>query len=183
MARLSFPPPDELSPAARDVYDATAAGRRGRVPANVMVWLRSPELASRAQRLGEFLRFETTLGPRRSELAILVVARHCTSPYEWAIHAREADAAGVPAHVIADIANRRTPHFADDGDRLVFEFSAELMRSHRVPQALYDDAVTALGEQATVELVGLIGYYTLVAMTLNAFEIEPPANGVSPLAP
>ena len=70
MARLSFPPPDELSPAARDVYDATAAGRRGSVPANVMVWLRSPELASRAQRLGEFLRYETTLGPRHSELAV-----------------------------------------------------------------------------------------------------------------
>src|SRR3954468_2378605 len=100
-ARLSFPPPDELSAAARAVYDATAAGRRGTVPANVQVWLRSPELASRAQRLGEFLRYETILGARRSELAILVVARHCTSLYEWAIHAREAAAAGVPPDVIA----------------------------------------------------------------------------------
>ena len=84
MSRLSVPTLDEMTAEQRAVYDATAAGRRGRTPANVMAWLHSPELASRAQQLGEFVRYNTTLTPRLSELAILLVARHCTSQYEWA---------------------------------------------------------------------------------------------------
>jgi 4-carboxymuconolactone decarboxylase len=183
MSRLAFPPAEALAPDARTVYDQTAAGRRGRVPANVMAWLRSPEMAARAQRLGEFARYETTLGARRSELAILVVARHWTAQYEWAIHAAEAARAGVPADLIADIAGRRTPRFEDEIDRIVFEFSSALLERHTVPDAIYRATVAALGEQATVELVGVLGYYTLVAMTLNTFEIEPPAGGIAPLAP
>jgi 4-carboxymuconolactone decarboxylase len=174
MSRLEFPDRDALSAAARDVYDATASGRRGRVPKNVMVWLRSPELAARAQRLGEFVRYETTLGQRRSELAILVVARRWTAQYEWAIHAAEAARAGVPLAIIADIAERRTPDFDDEVDQIIFDFSTALVTSSSVPDEVYRKTVGTLGEQATVELVAVIGYYTFVAMTLNAFEIEPP---------
>jgi 4-carboxymuconolactone decarboxylase len=94
MTRLTFPCVHDMTDAQRTVYDATVAGRRGRVPAPVLAWLHSPELASRAQRLGEFVRDETTLNPRLSELAILVVARHWTSQYEWAAH--EAEAQGRP---------------------------------------------------------------------------------------
>jgi 4-carboxymuconolactone decarboxylase len=174
MSRLEFPDRDALSAAARQVYDATASGRRGRVPKNVMVWLRSPELADRAQRLGEFVRYETTLGRRRSELAILVVARRWTAQYEWAIHAAEAARAGVPLAIIADIAERRTPEFEDEVDQIIFDFSTALVTSSSVPDEVYRKTVGRLGEQATVELVAVIGYYTFVAMTLNAFEIEPP---------
>ena len=108
MSRLSFPAREAMSDAAREVYDATASGRRGVVPANVMVWLRSPVFAARAQKLGEFARYETSLGARRSEIAILVVARHWTAQYEWATHAMEAAKAGVRAEIIGDIAARRT---------------------------------------------------------------------------
>lgn len=183
MSRVSFPVRAAMSEAAREVYDATVSGRRGVVPANVMVWLRSPEFAARAQKLGEFTRYETSLGPRRSEIAILVVARHWTAQYEWAVHAAEAATAGVPAGVIADIAARRVPRFDQDAERIVFEFSSALVGSHTVSDDLYRAAVGALGEQALVELVGVLGYYTLVAMTLNAFAIEPPASGAAPLAP
>jgi hypothetical protein len=171
-----------MAETAREVYDATAAGRRGTVPANVMVWLRSPEFAARAQKLGEFARYETSLGPRQ-EIAILVVARHWTAQYEWAMHAAEAARVGIPADVIADLANRRTPRFEQEADRIVYEFSVALVQSHAVPDTTYQAAVAALGEQATVELVGVLGYYTLVAMTLNAFAIEAPSIGIAPLAP
>ena len=183
MPRLSFPAREAMSEAAREVYDATASGRRGVVPANVMVWLRSPVFAARAQKLGEFARYETSLGPRRSEIAILVVARHWTAQYEWAMHAMEAAKAGVPAEIIGDIAARRTPRFDQDAERIVYEFSAALVHSHAVPDDTYRAAVGTLGEQATVELVGVLGYYTLVAMTLNAFDIDPPSMGIEPLAP
>ncbi len=173
MPRLTFPVVEAMSDDQRKVYDATIAGRRGRAPANVMVWLRSPELAARAQRLGEFVRYETVLGPRLSELAILVVARHWTSHYEWSVHRGEALQAGVAETVVEAIASRQTPLFAAGDEAAVYAFASEIMTRHAVSAPTYHAAVAALGEKGVVELVGVIGYYTFVAMTLSTFEIEP----------
>ena len=109
MPRFSPPDPAVLDDAQRRVYDATRAGKRGTVPANVLAWLPSPELADRAQHLGAFLRYDTSLDARQTELAILVVARHWSSQYEWAIHAVEATRAGWPDEIVAVIAARQTP--------------------------------------------------------------------------
>jgi 4-carboxymuconolactone decarboxylase len=109
------------------------------------------------------------------------VARHWTAQYEWAIHAAEAAKAGIPADVIADIAERRTPRFEQDAERIVYEFSVALVHSHAVRGATYQPAVATLGEPATVELVGVLGSDTLVAMTLNAFASEPPSTPIPPL--
>jgi len=177
MPRLRDLTPNEMSVPQRAVFDATVAGRRGMAPANVMTWLRSPELASRGQRLGEFLRYDTTLPPRLSELAILVVARHWTAQYEWAVHHAEATRAGVPAHAIDAIAEGRLPELETRGERAVWSFSTALLETHGVPDHVYGETVAALGEQAVVELVGVLGYYTLVAMTLNAFQVDPPPGG------
>jgi len=156
------------------VRDAAAAGRRGVAPAPLLVWLASPEFADRAQRLGEFVRYDTTLPPRLSELAILVVARHWTSQYEWAVHKREAIKAGLAPDVIDAIARRRSPESLLDDERAVFAFATVLTESHRVPDAIYRAAVTATSERGVVELVGILGYYSLISMTINAFEIEVP---------
>jgi 4-carboxymuconolactone decarboxylase len=174
MPRIALPTLATMKPEQRAVYAQTVAGRRGSVPANVLVWLHSPELAARAQKLGELVRFETTLGQRWSELAILVVARHWTSHYEWAVHVAEAARAGVPAEVVSAIGERRPPQFADEKDRAVFEFASVLVATGRVPEATYRAAVLALGQKAVVELVTLVGYYSMVAFTLNAFEIPAP---------
>ena len=93
------------------------------------------------------------------------------------MHAMEAAKAGVPAEIIGDIAARRTPRFDQEAERIVYEFSAALVHSHAVPDDIYRAAVETLGEQATVELVGVLGYYTLVAMTLNAFDDRSAADG------
>ena len=182
MPRLRVPTPDEMTGGQRFVYDATIAGRRGKAPANVMVWLQSPELASRAQFLGEFVRYDTTLTPRLSELAILIVARHWTSQYEWAVHSAEAAKAGVPVPVIEDIAARRRPKFTSQDELAVYDFSTALLATHAVPDGVYAASVAALGERTTVELVGVLGYYTLVAMTLSAFAVDPLVGGAT-LAP
>ena len=94
--RLALPTLDDMKPEQRAVYAQTVAGRRGSVPANVMVWLRSPDLAARAQKLGELVRYDTSLKPRHSELAILVVAKRWHAQYEWAVHASRG-AQGGPA--------------------------------------------------------------------------------------
>ncbi len=164
-----------LTDAQRRVCDEVRAGRRGTVPANVVAWLPSPELARRAAALGEFVRYETSLGPRLSELAILVVARHWSCAYEWAVHAREASAAGVPADVV-DAVGRHAMPVLSGADAVVYAFARDLVGSGRVDDALHALAVAELGEAGVVELVGVVGYYTLVAFTLNASEVPAPAG-------
>lgn len=162
-----------LDAAQQRVVDEVRAGRRGVVPANVVAWLPSPELARRAAALGEFVRYETSLGARRSELAILAVARHWSCHYEWAVHAGEAAAAGVPAAVIAAIGQGATPDLADP-DGAVYAFARELVATGRVCDATYARLAEALGPTAVVDLIGVVGYYTLVAFTLNAREVPAP---------
>jgi 4-carboxymuconolactone decarboxylase len=171
MPRITLPEESEMSEAQRLVCEQTIAGRRGRIPAPLIAWLASPELATRAQKLGEFTRYETSLDPRLSELAILVIARHWTAQFEWYAHKRDGLKAGLDPMVIEAIRHRQTPAFEREDEGLVYEFSSTLTSTTRVPDALYARAVEMLGEAGTVELVGILGYYTLVAMTLNTFEI------------
>jgi 4-carboxymuconolactone decarboxylase len=170
-----FPPPglDTLTPAQQAVYDATRTGRRGTVPANVLAWLPSPEFAGRAARLGEFVRYETSLPAQWSELAILVVARHWSCQYEWAVHAGEAVRAGVADDVIADIGAGRVPDLAGEA-RVVHDVARSVVASGGLDDAAFAAGEAALGRQGLVELIGLVGYYTMVALTLNAFAVPVP---------
>jgi 4-carboxymuconolactone decarboxylase len=169
-----------MKPDQRAVYAQTVAGRRGSVPANVMIWLRSPDLAARAQKLGELVRYDTTLSPRLSELAILVVARRWRAHYEWAVHVPEARKAGVPDAVIDAIKGGAAPTLTDPPDQVVYEFATAVATEGRVSDDVYRVAVRELGERAVVELVAIIGYYTMVAFTLNVFDIPAP-GGTRPL--
>ncbi len=165
---------EEMSEAQRRVVEAAIAGKRGTAPPPLLAWLQSPEMAQRAQHLGEFVRYETSLPTRLSELAILVTARFWTSHYEWYAHKRESLKAGIDPAVIDAIARRETPRLDDPKARAVYEFSRALHETHAVPQRLFEDATKALGEQGVVELIGILGYYTLISMTLNAFAIGLP---------
>lgn len=174
MPRFVPPDPDSYTEAQCRVVDEVRAGRRGTVPANVLAWLPSPTLARLAAALGEFVRYETSLGARRSELAILAVARHWSCAYEWAVHAHEALQAGVPAGDIAAIGRGDPPSALDGGDAAVYAFARELVSAGRVSDAVYASTEAALGEAGVADLVGVVGYYTLVAFTLNACEMPAP---------
>jgi 4-carboxymuconolactone decarboxylase len=176
MARFSAPDPDRLTAGQRDVADQVRRGRRGTVPANVLAWLPSPELARRAAHLGEFIRYETSLPARLSELAILVVARRWNCQYEWAIHTGEAAKAGVAPAIIAVIGTGGTPGLGVTAEQVVFDVATELVAGGMLADHTFEQAGAALGRQALVELIGLVGYYTMVAMTLNAFEMPVPAG-------
>jgi 4-carboxymuconolactone decarboxylase len=179
MARLEILALNVMNTEQHQVYEETVSGRRGHAPAPLLAWIRNPELARRAQRLGELIRYETTLLPRLSELAILVTARYWTAQYEWLVHKEVALKADVDSSVIEAIANRRLPHFSNQDERAIYHFCSSLHKNHDVPEDIYRSAVSAIGEQGVVELVALLGYYTLVAMTLNTFEIGVP-GGTSP---
>lgn len=166
----------EMSIEQQAVAAEAVLGKRGRVPAPLRAWLHSPELGRRAQKLGEFIRYDTSLPPPFSELAILVTARHWTSHYEWYAHKRDGLKAGIDPMIIEAIARRQEPGFADPKSKLVHDYVKTLLATGRVPDALHTAAVKLLGERGVVELVGIVGYYSLVALTLNAFEIELPAG-------
>lgn len=174
---------DEMTPAQLHVAEEAVAGKRGRMPAPLRAWIHSPEFGAHAQKLGAFLRYDTCLGPALSELAILVTARVWTSQYEWYVHKREALKAGLDPAVVDAIAARTEPVFADEKACLVYDYATTLNSTRTVPQALHDRAVEMLGERGVVELVGVLGYYTLVSMTLNAFDIAVPAGEAEELAP
>ena len=183
MPRIELTPEADRTPEEQSACKEAVSGLRGRVPAPMIAWLKNPELARRGQRLGELLRYETTLEPRLSELAILITARHWTAHYEWTAHKREGLKAGMDPAVIAAIAGRRPPALRDEQERAVFDVSTSLIETRRVPDALYRRGVEALGERGMVELVGILGYYALVAMTLNVFEIGLPEAFAPELGP
>ncbi|PNG46041.1 MULTISPECIES: carboxymuconolactone decarboxylase family protein [unclassified Variovorax] len=170
-----------MTPEQAAVCAEAVAGRRGKVPSPMIAWLRNPELARRGQALGELLRFETTLEPRLSELAILVCARHWTSHHEWTAHKALALKAGLDPEVIAAIATRRAPKMPDHRHQVVYDVSSVLLATSRVPPDLYARGIAELGERGMVELVGMLGYYCLVSLTLNAFELGLPGNAAREL--
>ncbi len=174
MPRMSLPEPGAMTPDQRAVHDEAAAGKRGRAPAPMLAWLANPEFARRAQSLGELLRYDTSLPPRLSELAILVTARHWTAHYEWGAHKPLALQGGLAPAIVDAIAARHTPAFTAPDERMVYTVAQSLLQTQSVPDALYAEAVLVLGERALVELVGILGYYGLVSMTLNTFEIGLP---------
>jgi len=124
----------------------------------------------------ELLRFRTSLPPHSKELAILVTGRAWRSNVEWVAHVRLALEFGVTQATIDDIFAERRPEGAPEDERLVYEVTRSLHQTRDLPLDLYQRAVARFGEQGLVELVGAIGFYTLVSMTLNTFDV--PMAGV-----
>jgi 4-carboxymuconolactone decarboxylase len=174
MKRIADLDPAQMTPPQREIYDLIASGPRKGVRGPLAVWLHRPELARHAQALGRYCRYETSLEPRLSELAILVIGRYWSAGYEWYAHKPIALEAGVSAEVVEAIRAREVPAFARDDEAAVYGFLTELHRDHQVSQATYERAVALLGEAGVVDLTGLAGYYTLISMTINVFQVPVP---------
>ena len=124
--RLPDLTPEQMDSTQHEVVEEAVAGKRGRIPGPLRLWIRSPELGRHAQRLGAFLRYDTTLGPRLSELAILVTARRWTAHYEWFAHKRDALKAGLDPAIVTAIATRQTPTFTDPAEQAVYDYATAL---------------------------------------------------------
>ena len=180
MSRL--PPPDTagLTPRQREVHDAIARGPRGHVRGPLALWLHRPELAAAAQALGQYCRYDSSLPPRLSELAILVTGRVFGSEFEWQTHKPIALAAGLAPEIVEAIRCNRRPVFTDAAEEIVHDFARAAHETRRVDDALYARAMEVLGQDAVVDLVGLLGYYTLISLTINVFDVPPPGDDPRP---
>ena len=177
--RLNLLSPGEMSAEQRAIYDESIASKRGSPPPPMMAWLASPEMARHATRLGAFLRYDTSLTPALSELAILVTARHWTAQFEWYAHKKMALDGGLDPKIIDAIRDRRTPTFDDPKAQVIYDVARSLHEAKGLPQPLFDEAMRLLGERGLVEVIGLCGYYTMVSMTLNAYQFPLP-EGAAP---
>ena len=188
--------PEQLTPEQRKLALSLLAGPRGggseptpeavaamlkRGPFNA--YMRSPELGERLQKVGEYVRFDTSLPLRLNEFAILITARHWTSQYEWYAHLPLALKAGLNPAVAADLALNRRPSGMKDDEAAVYDFCTQLHRTRRVSDPAYRRAMALFGERGVMDLIGVSGYYTAVSMTLNVAEVPVPAGQKDPLPP
>jgi len=174
VARIPLLDSDTLSPEQRQVYDRIVAGPRRAIVGPLRAVLHNPELAEHWQQLGALVRYGTTLPQRLKEIAILVTARRWNAHLEWQIHEGEARKAGVPDAVIEALREAQPPVFAEPSDREVYEFVRDLQETGRIPETVYRAIHDRHGTVGVVELTALVGYYTMVAMTLNAHAVTLP---------
>ncbi len=173
MARIENLDRAKLSDAQKQVYDAIASGPRGEVVGPLAVWLNRPELADKAQKLGQYCRYDSSLPPRLSELAILVTARIWDAAFEWQSHEPPARAAGLADDIIEALRHDREPSFENPDEEIVYKVSRHLNLDRSISTELYQQAEALLGKDGLVDLIGVLGYYALISMTIKTFDVDP----------
>jgi 4-carboxymuconolactone decarboxylase len=192
--RFAIMQPEQMNAEQKKLFESIVAGPRaanygadaaGHVlkggPFNA--WLRSPELGDRLQKVGEHIRFKTSIPKRLNEFAILITAREWTSQYEWHAHHALAMNAGLDPKIAADLAVGKRPANMKDDEAAIYDFCIQLHRSKKVDDANFQRVKALFGEQGVVDLIGVSGYYTAVSMTLNVAEVPLPEGTPLPLKP
>mgnify|MGYP001824905928 CR=1 FL=1 len=169
--RIPYPDLDHLSAEQQEIADEIASGPRGQIRGPMLLWLHSPELAARGQKVGEFLRWGTVFDGRLSELAILVTARHCNCHYVWRNHFELAIRNGLDEQVVEAIKHRRPPQLEKQDERVVFDFASQLLTQQDVGDETVSQAREIFGERGVIELTALVGYYQMGAYTLAAARV------------
>jgi 4-carboxymuconolactone decarboxylase len=177
--RLAVLDEAHMNDSQRALLEAIRSGPRGKSVTSrgpFAVWLHAPEFGHLAQALGGHCRYHTSLAPRLSEFAILCTARLWKAQYEWFAHVPQAEKAGVKPKTIQALRAGREPASAPKDERAIYAFTRELYKTNRVSDRAYKRVHAFLGDAGTVELVGILGYYALISMTLNVFRMMPPAD-------
>jgi 4-carboxymuconolactone decarboxylase len=183
MARIPLLTPESMTAEQRRVHDNIVQGPRGKLVGPLRAALHNPELAEKWQQVGALLRYGTHLPPRLSELAILITARHWDCQFEWFAHEPPAQAAGIAQSVIDAIKHHQRPALEAADEQAVYDYVTQLHQTRFVSEAVYQRALDLFGVVAVVDLTALVGYYAMVAMTLNAHELPLPEGTAPPLPP
>jgi 4-carboxymuconolactone decarboxylase len=183
VARFAPLTPDQLTPPQKAWADAIAVPPRNAKFTNppYRAYIRNPDLAPKLSALSDYLRWNTSLPPRLSELAVLITARQWTAQYEWFAHYPLAMKAGLDPQVATGIANGVRPEKMKDDEVALYDLAMALYRDKKVPEDVYKAALDKFGERGIMDIIGLIGYYDLVSMTLITMQAGAPNDGVPPL--
>lgn len=172
--RIDTPELEQMSPEQRAVYENIVQGPRGVFRGPATVWIHQPALADAAQALGAYCRYGTSLPASLSEMAILCVAAYWRSDYEWWAHEPMARKAGLSENIISCLRAGAVPDNMSADEQMVYQVSQSLQETRQVSDSLYAKASSVLSEAGLVDLIGVLGYYTFVSMTLNCFQLKTP---------
>jgi 4-carboxymuconolactone decarboxylase len=181
--RLPPIPPEAMTPEQKRVAEGITGGPRGGLRGPFPAMLRSPEVADRFQRVGEYLRFNSSIPADLNELAILITAREWSAQYEWYAHHILAMKAGLPPAIAAAVAEGKRPEGMTEDQRIVWEFCTEMHRTKTVSDATYATTKARFGERGIIDLIAVSGYYVAVGMTLNIAQVPLPPGVEPPLKP
>jgi 4-carboxymuconolactone decarboxylase len=176
-------PADKLTDAQKKAIEEFKAARSVDISGPFVAMLRSPEVMSRARAMGDYLRFRSSLPPRLSEFVILMTARRWTQQYEWNAHAPLAVKGGLHPDIVKAIAEGRRPEKLAEDEAIVYALFDEIQRQQSVSDSTYAKAVGKIGEQGVVDVMGLAGYYTMLAMVMNTARTPLPDGATPALAP
>jgi 4-carboxymuconolactone decarboxylase len=170
-----------MTPRQRESYQGIVSGPRkgARGPFNAL--LRSPEVADRVQKVGEYIRFQSSIPAALNEMAILITGRFWGAQYEYWAHSALARTAGLPDPIIAAIAEGRRPATMSGDERIVYDFCSELFRDRAVSDAAFKAVTDRFGEQGIIDLIAACGYYSIVSMVLNVDRYPLPPGEKPPL--
>ena len=161
---------EELGPDGQKVFDAIAQSR-GVVGGPWLALLHSPEMAQRTMHLGSYVRFESTLDHKILEFTALVAARELECKHEWAAHVNHGQKAGIPMETIRLVHGKKGAESFSSEDAQIVSFVREMIQNHRVSEPTFQAIYARFGEQGMVELTATIGYYAMLACTLNTFDV------------
>lgn len=181
--RMPEIPPEKMTPEQKKAAEEFLATRHTPVFGPFVPLLRSPQVMLRFKEFGDYLRYKSTLPPKLNEFVILITARQWTQNYEWATHAPIALKAGLNPEIVKAVADGRRPAAMSEDEDLVYEFSIELHRNQSVSDATYQRALAKFGEQTVMDLIGVNGYYTALAMVLNTARTPLPKGSSPDLVP
>jgi 4-carboxymuconolactone decarboxylase len=176
-------PADRLTDAQKKAIEEFKAARGVDISGPFVPLLRSPEVMSRARAMGDYLRFKSSLPPRLSEFVILLTARRWTQQYEWNAHMPLALQGGLKDETVAAIAAGRRPAAMAADEAAIYELWDEVQRNQGASDATYANARDRIGEQGIIDVLGITGYYTTLAMVMNTTRTPLPAGVKPPLAP
>ncbi len=182
MARIEPIPLERMTAEQRELHDLILSQRsRKKVQGPFAVLLHAPDMGARVADMVQHLLGETRMPRKLKELAILCIARRHTAQYEWFVHENQARAAGLSDAMIEAIRGRETPPFSEPDEELIFAMVEEIVELRKLSDARFAAALKAFGEPATVELIGFIGFYIMIAVVLTSFDIEAPDGAPDPL--
>ena len=174
-------PADKMTDLQKKAAEAFAEGRGYAIRGPFVPLIRSPEVMLRAKAMGDYLRFKSTLGPRLNEMVILIAAREWTQQYEWQAHYPIAIKEGLRPDIAAAIADGRRPAGMAEDEEAAYDMATEILRTKRLSDPTYQRAVARFGEQGVIDLLGVTGYYTFLAIVMNATRTALPENMAEPL--